>query len=376
MFKIFPDDKKQEIRLKRFFMATGTYILWVILGYFSYYNGLFRVSAFTFNLILLSIVIVNTSVFIAIRSGFNKRFKDPSFTMFQMGVATVWAMIVMYNSDEVRGVFLTLYLVIFVFGMFKLNYRQFMILAFFVLAGYGSVIISLLIKRPQAINVKIEIMNLIVLGTIIPWFSTLGAYINGLRMKINKAKSIIERMVIFDELTGVHNRRSLMSTLEREKSLADRGCPGFSLCILDVDHFKCINDTYGHLKGDEVLQILAMTVQNNLRTEDRIARYGGEEFVMVLAYPDIRDAAICAERIRNIVSTLKFSSPEGDFGITVSIGISRYRAGESCDAVLSRADEALYRAKNGGRNLVEVIPPPGYEEDQLSAPGNKKKATC
>lgn len=375
MFKIFPDDKKQEIRLNRFFMAAGTYLLWVALAFFSYYNGLFQVSFITLTIILATIVIINVSVFSAIRSGFNKRFRDPSLTMFQMTVATVWAMVIMYNSDEVRGVFLTLFQVIFVFGMFKLNYRQFMVLAAFVLAGYSGVIISLLIKRPQAINLKIEIMNIIVLGLIIPWFSTLGAYINNLRARINRAKSIIERMVIFDELTGVHNRRSLMATLEREKSLADRGGQEFSICILDVDHFKCINDTYGHLKGDEVLQELAHKVHENLRTEDFIARYGGEEFILVLAYPNIKDAVICAERVRNIVSALKFNGPDGEFSITVSIGVSRYKAGESFESVLSRADEALYRAKNGGRNLVEVIPPSGYDPDEEDSFSNIKEKT-
>lgn len=356
MINIFPNDKKQTIRLKRFFMAAGTYLLWVALGLFSYFNGLFRVSQGGLAALLGLITITNMSVFFLIRSGLNKNFKDPSLTLFQMTAATLWAMVIMYYTDEIRGVYLTLYLAIFVFGMFKLNYRQFLLLAAFVLACYSSVILTLVIQRPASINLKVEIMNIIVLGTIIPWFSALGAYINSLRARISRAKSIIEKMAIYDELTEVNNRRSLMDTLNREKALADRGGPTFSVCLLDVDHFKCVNDTHGHLKGDEVLKTIAKTIQDNLRAEDHVARYGGEEFVLVLAYPNLKDAAVCAERIKNLVSLKKFGASEGDFSITVSIGVSKYSAGENIEAVLSRADQALYRAKNSGRNLVETEP--------------------
>lgn len=351
-------------------MAVGTYLLWVILGLFTFFNGLFKVSPAMLTLLLCLILIINISVFLVIRTGLNKKLKDPSLTLFQMIAATVWAMVVLYYTDEVRGVFLTLFLVIFVFGMFKLNYRQFLLMAALVLVCYSGVILTLMIKRPSSINIKIEIMNIIVLGIIIPWFSALGAYINSLRARINKAKSIIERMVIFDDLTGVHNRRSLMDILTREKALADRGGETFSVCIIDVDHFKCVNDTYGHLKGDEVLRTLATSIHTNLRAEDHIARYGGEEFILVLAYPNLKDATICAERIRNIVSALKFQGPSEDFSITVSIGVSKYVAGESFESVLSRADEALYRAKNAGRNLVEI------ETTSIDQIELKKRLTC
>ncbi|WP_027359499.1 GGDEF domain-containing protein [Desulforegula conservatrix] len=361
MFKIFPKDKKQEIRLKRFFMAGGTYLLWVALGLFSFFHGLFRVTPAMLTVLLCLILVINVSVFVLITTGLNKRFKDPSLTLFQMIAAIVWGMVIMYYTDEARGVFLTLFLVIFVFGMFKLNYRQFLLMAALVLVCYSGVILALMIQRPASINLKIEIMNIIVLGIIIPWFSALGAYINGLRVRINRAKSIIERMVIFDELTGVNNRRSLMDILAREKALADRGGEAFSVCIIDVDHFKCVNDTYGHLKGDEVLRTLATAIHKNLRAEDHIARYGGEEFILVLAYPNLKDAAICAERIRNIVSAIKFQNCSGDFSITISIGVSQYIAGENYESVLSRADEALYRAKNAGRNLVEIEPAPSQK---------------
>lgn len=372
MFKVFPNDRKQEIRIKRFFMAAGTYLLWVALGLFSYFNGLFRVSQAMLIFLLSLIFCTNLAVFVIIRSGLNKRLKDPSMTLFQMTAATLWAMVIMYYTDEVRGVYLTLYLAIFVFGMFKLNYRQFLLLAAFVLTCYSSVIITLFIQRPASINLKVEIMNIIVLGTIIPWFSALGAYINSLRARISRAKSIIEKMAIYDELTEVNNRRSLMDILGREKALADRGGQTFSVCILDVDHFKCVNDTHGHLKGDEVLKTIAKSIHGNLRAEDHIARYGGEEFILVLAYPNLKDAAICAERIRNIVSMLKFQALEGDFSITVSIGVSKYVAGESIDAVLSRADIALYRAKNSGRNLVEIEPSPFDDKRTV----DQKRSAC
>jgi len=119
------------------------------------------------------------------RAGLNKRFKDPSLTFPQILIATFWAMEVLYYADTTRGVALLVYLAIFIFGLFKLNVRQFLFLSFFTIAGYSTVILLLYIHHPESINVKTEILNIVVLAIVLPWFSLIGGYITRLKAKVS-----------------------------------------------------------------------------------------------------------------------------------------------------------------------------------------------
>ena len=121
--------------------------------------------------------------------------------------------------------------------------------------------------------------------------------------------------------------------------------------MVDIDHFKQINDTHGHVAGDEVLRKLAMELRNHIRHPDVIGRYGGEEFLVVLPHSTIKAAAEQAERLCNYVQSLVIPSGENEIRITVSMGVAQYRIHrEDWQSFLSRADAALYQAKNGGRN--------------------------
>lgn len=159
-----------------------------------------------------------------------------------------------------------------------------------------------------------------------------------------------------DELTGLQNRRSVLALLARERERFARGGPAFALAILDVDHFKHVNDRFGHAMGDAVLRAFAEQVARGLRGGDCVARYGGEEFLLVL--PDVGDEASAvqaAERLRCAVSDHRWSELATGLTITCSIGVTMSRPGEDVASVLARADTALYRAKTGGRNAVRVV---------------------
>ncbi|HEY4542067.1 MAG TPA: diguanylate cyclase [Noviherbaspirillum sp.] len=171
-----------------------------------------------------------------------------------------------------------------------------------------------------------------------------------LNAELQKAITTIQEISIRDELTGLYNRRYLMSMLETEKKRADRTGHMFSVVILDVDHFKQINDTYGHLKGDEVLKVVAKLAQQTMRGTDFCARFGGEEFVMVLADTPENRALAFAERVRLLVSSAEFAD---GLQVTVSLGVAGYQPTEEISKTISCADEALYRAKHAGRNRVE-----------------------
>lgn len=155
-----------------------------------------------------------------------------------------------------------------------------------------------------------------------------------------------------DFLTGVHNRRAFAAELKRELSRLQRRPGNAAVAFLDVDHFKQVNDTYGHPVGDRVLRELAEVVRENCRATDVLARLGGEEFALLLPGADICRARALAERLRRAVAEHRFTGIE-DRKLTVSIGLVGLREAETTpDAVESAADHALYQAKRRGRNCV------------------------
>ena len=161
-----------------------------------------------------------------------------------------------------------------------------------------------------------------------------------------------------DPLTRTLNRRKLGDVLEAETARAARYATPFSLALLDIDHFKHINDSHGHDAGDAVLVELARRLTASLRQVDRLARFGGEEFVVAAPGIDLAGAAELAERLRRAVADEPFV---GVGRVTASFGLAAWRPGDSPEDLLKRADEALYRAKDGGRNRVEREAPPQTE---------------
>lgn len=155
-----------------------------------------------------------------------------------------------------------------------------------------------------------------------------------------------------DALTQVGNRAAMNEALDTEMPLADRYGQRLVVLLIDIDLFKAVNDTHGHLVGDEVLQTVAQTMASLLRRSDSIYRYGGEEFVVVLRNTDVNGAAFIAERLRRAVECAPVRGSDGLIPVTISTGIAKYEHGQSAVALLERADKALYQAKHNGRNRV------------------------
>jgi len=154
-----------------------------------------------------------------------------------------------------------------------------------------------------------------------------------------------------DGLTKLFNKRYLMDRLDSELKFALRHETSLSLLLLDIDHFKKVNDTYGHPTGDEVLRRVAVILKASARKIDIVARYGGEEFTIVLEGTDRAGAFQLAERIRQEVAQQSFASPQGAFQVTLSIGVACYPDDARDKAeIIARADQSLYAAKHGGRN--------------------------
>ncbi|MEM7137163.1 MAG: GGDEF domain-containing protein [Myxococcota bacterium] len=162
----------------------------------------------------------------------------------------------------------------------------------------------------------------------------------------------IYRMTIIDELTGIHNKRYLVEQLERELSRATRHGRPLTLVMLDIDHFKEVNDTFGHLAGDQVLKEVAQLAKSRLRPDDLIARYGGEEFALLLPETKLDGGARIAEELRAMIEGEVFAFEDEEIDVTVSCGVSELQSEWRANDFLQNADRRLYEAKGAGRNRV------------------------
>lgn len=171
--------------------------------------------------------------------------------------------------------------------------------------------------------------------------------------EIGKLEAKFEYEATHDQLTGLSSRRSLMAAIEAELARAKRYRNNLALLMCDLDHFKEVNDQYGHPVGDQTLQVFAVRAKALMRTSDLIGRYGGEEFVILLPNTD-RDAGYTiAERLRREISSKEFDVTRAGIVITISIGLTVARPDEdTTDTIINRADHALYQAKSSGRNRV------------------------
>jgi diguanylate cyclase (GGDEF)-like protein/PAS domain S-box-containing protein len=181
--------------------------------------------------------------------------------------------------------------------------------------------------------------------------------------EIKAAQIALEELAMRDSLTHVYNRRHFIELASQEIVRSTRFNRPVTLLMLDIDHFKSINDTYGHLAGDAVLRDIALRLRANLRQSDILARYGGEEFILLMPETDQAQAWIGAERLRTVIAATPFDSGSGPLSVTASVGLSCWPASTDPNAIaalpqindlISKADQALYRAKRSGRNQTQA----------------------
>jgi len=184
-------------------------------------------------------------------------------------------------------------------------------------------------------------------------------------IEIEQLQADLARLAMIDSLTAILNRRAFMLEYERELSRCVRENTGLALAIFDLDHFKEVNDTHGHLVGDQVLRQVADTLRASLRGHDVLGRYGGEEFALLMPGADMPAAIAATERARLAVGERPIQAGALSIVVTVSAGVAAY--GDDCsdwESLLRSADTALYEAKRLGRNRVVAAhgPPPAREQ--------------
>jgi two-component system, cell cycle response regulator len=183
-----------------------------------------------------------------------------------------------------------------------------------------------------------------------------GKRIIELQKELIEAREALREKATHDPLTALWNHEEILRILERELNMANREKEDVGLIMADLDHFKRINDTYGHMAGDAVLRLAARRMLTHVRDYDYVGRYGGEEFLIVLPGCGREGVATIAERIRHCIGSESMDIPEGMIQVTISLGLSTKDKGRKSDvnSLVQAADQALYLAKQGGRNRVEA----------------------
>ena len=296
---------------------------------------------------------VNVAFFIVFRSGLNLRFRDPSLTQLQVCVAASLVFLILVLGERIHFVAAPFYSSLFVFAMLRLRPRELIVTEVYVLGTYCAAVAIRAKLFADGLDLRIEAINaaLVVLSSI--WYTVAAGYISNLRARLRESLTTIERLATRDAMTDTWNRRHidavLTSELQRQERLGGDLCVG----LVDVDHFKSINDRFGHLTGDTVLTRIAQTMKAQLRAVDQLGRFGGEEFLVVLPGTSRSDAAACAERLRRSVAVLSVLTDPDD-KVTISIGLAECAPGETPDRLLARVDAAMYEAKRAGRNQVAI----------------------
>jgi diguanylate cyclase (GGDEF)-like protein len=188
-------------------------------------------------------------------------------------------------------------------------------------------------------------------GTIKDTFKIIGKQLKEYRKIVDDKNKALERLATIDNLTGALNRTKLSEIIEREIEMVKRYDQPLSMIIFDIDHFKRINDRYGHIAGDYVLKTIADIVRENTRKIDYFVRWGGEEFMILSSETNLDKAYALAERIRKVIESHEFEN----FGeITVSLGVTEYKDADTENSFIKRADDAMYDAKRNGRNRCVI----------------------
>ena len=345
--------------MKRHLAAMMSMFVFTLVSIFFFYQGLYSIDRETFNAILIFFwvgVFIYTTI---LRTGMNKMYHDPSLTIPQMLWGTTYILTIAYLLNDWRGLILMAFFGMLSFGFFKLSFREFLSIGLYAVLGYALVILYLFLYEPERIEINLELMQLLAFTSTITVMMYTGSSIHRLRTRTKKqyvalqeSLELNKRLAITDDLTGLYNRSYFMEKLSQQKALSERDDSDFVIFYCDLDHFKHINDTFGHHTGDVVLQKFSEILKSSIREIDYAARFGGEEFVCLLVNTDIANAKKVTERIRQSLATYNFSDIAPSLHSTVSIGIANFKQFKTIQETLMSADNRMYRAKEMGRNRV------------------------
>ena len=299
-------------------------------------------------------------VVIMIRGGLSKRFADPAMTIQQMLYAILcaaWGYSFAGQAHSLVGIILA---VILMFGMFGLSSRQVLWVGFYTLGLFGFVMVLSSQRNPEHYPPGGEIVYFMMLCIMVVGVGLLTVRLHRMRDRLRRQKLELEaalahihRLATHDDLTGLVNRRHMQELLENERMRLERSEQDWCVALIDLDHFKSVNDAHGHAIGDEVLRALSRHAHTLIRRTDVLARWGGEEFVLLLPNTPMGMATNSLERLREHFHANPLVVQGIALPVSFSAGLTEHLRGETVAQTLERADKLCYQAKTLGRNRVE-----------------------
>lgn len=295
--------------------------------------------------------------YILVRSGWNLRCAEPSLALAQGLVAQTLIAYAYAVSGPIHPSALILLALVMFFAMFDMGVTKVRLLMVYTIVLMGGVMWWRSQADPLAYPARLELIYFVSVATVLPAISSLAVHTSNMRMRLRSQKAELERalaqlheLATHDELTGLVNRRYMTEVLNQQALRRARGGPGFAVAIADIDHFKNVNDSFGHRCGDEALRTFAREAQAHLRASDIIARWGGEEFLMLLPDTPPGDPNLAVERLRAALADVVASAHAPELRLAFSTGLTVHAEGEPIEDTIERADRALYAAKQAGRN--------------------------
>ena len=350
---IYGPEKRMRIALEQWLFTLVVYTCYVLLVGLSYHWG--ATTGRQWMILSITVYAAEFVFYAAIRSGSTRRFADAALTRLQMlfGIGAATAIYIIahpYGMTALFSLLLTL-----LFGAFSLPARAITSLTAVAIACMA---VATLFGRPDSPD-RIDIVILCTVLFVLPGTAVLSMRLGRMRAKLTEHKvsleaayARIELLAVRDELTGLLNRRYINEALRRELATVDRGSKTCCVALLDLDHFKRVNDTYGHGAGDAVLQTFARLAENAFRGTDLVARWGGEEFLVLMPQTTMATAFPALQRLASEVRGAKFLDISSALQITISVGVAGLSAGETLAELMERTDAALYRAKALGRDRI------------------------
>jgi len=302
-----------------------------------------------------------------IRCGLNLRLKTGRSLAIPQ---SMWAMVGITWSYAItgpaRGAVVLIMILVVVFAMFELKPSKARAVAGGAFAMLGAVMVWKALNDPTRYDPRVEGMHLLFSGIVLAAASVLAVRIGKLRARLQEQRAHLEQqraeladaleriraLATHDELTGLANRRAALDRMHDELAVRGRPEPLMSLALMDLDHFKLINDAHSHAAGDVVLQRFGKCAQTALRAGDMLARWGGEEFLLVMPATAPKQALAAMERVKQAVRNASFEDVAPGLVVTFSAGVSECEGEHDLAAAIARADAAMYEAKRTGRDRV------------------------
>ena len=299
--------------------------------------------------------------FMLIRSGWSRRWHEPSLTVPQMLFALTSAAVAYALVGAGRGAVFPMVMVVLMFGMFVVSPRQMGWVSAYAVLIFGATMSLMAWKRPLDYPPVIEFGHFLLVATMVPGVSILAGRLSRMRHRsrlqraeLAQALSRLREHTTRDELTGLINRRHMQALMDQEHQRCVRSGQSFCLAMLDIDHFKPVNEAHGYAVGDAVLRAVAQEALRQVRLSDMLSRWGGEEFVLMLSDTRATLARGGIERLQQRVAALRILHGSEALGVTLSAGLAEHHAGETVAQTLERAERALHEAKAQGRERVVV----------------------